>query len=59
VQRSGDRRFQYSGYSFELVEVWPAEWSYDDECYIEEEGDDYYLVDVVHPEIRVLVVIVG
>ena len=59
VQRSGDRRFQYGGYSFELVEVWPAEWSYDDECYIEEEGDDYYLVDVVHPEIRVLVVIVG
>jgi len=59
VQRSGDRRFQYGGYSFELVEVWPAEWSYDDECYIEEDGDDYYLVDVIHPEIRVLVVIVG
>jgi len=59
VQRSGDRRFAYGGYSFELVEVWPAGWSYDDECYIEEDGDDYYLVDVVHPEIRVLVVIVG
>jgi len=59
VQRSGDRRFPYGGYSFELVEVWPAGWSYDDECYIEEDGDDYYLVDVVHPEIRVLVVIVG
>jgi cytoskeletal protein RodZ len=59
VQRSGDRRFQYAGYSFELVEVWPAGWSYDDECYIEEDGDDYYLVDVVHPQIRVLVVIVG
>jgi len=59
VQRSGDRHFRYGGYSFELVEVWPAEWSYDDECYIEEDGDDYYLVDVIHPEIRVLVVIVG
>jgi hypothetical protein len=59
VQRSGGRGFRYGGYSFELVEVWPAEWSYDDECYIEEDGDDYYLVDVVHPEIRVLVVIVG
>src|SRR6266481_1520291 len=47
VQRSGDRRFPYGGYSFELVEVWPAGWSYDDECYIEEDGDDYYLVDVV------------
>ena len=59
VQRGGDRRFRYGGYSFELVEVWPAGRSYEDECYIEEDGDDYYLVDVVHPEIRVLVVIVG
>ena len=59
VLRRDDRRFQYSGYVFEVVEVWPAGWSYDDECYIEEDGDDYYLVDVVHPETRILVVIAG
>jgi len=59
VQRRGDRRFQYGGYQFEVVEVWPVGWSYDDDCYLEEDGDDYYLVDVVHPEVRVLVVIVG
>jgi len=59
ARRSEDRRFQYGGYWFEVVEVWPARWSFDDDCYIEEDGDDYYLVDVVHPEIRVLVVVVS
>jgi outer membrane biosynthesis protein TonB len=60
VARSGgDRRFQYGGYWFEVVEVWPAGWSFDDDCYIEEDGGDYYVVDVVHPEIRVLVIVVS
>jgi hypothetical protein len=52
------RRFQYGGYWFEMVEVWPAGWSYGDECYIDEDGDDYYLVDVYHPELRVMVIVV-
>jgi len=59
ARRGEDRRFQYGGYWFEVVEVWPARWSFDDDCYIEEDGDDYYLVDTVHPEIRVLVVVVS
>jgi len=59
VARSGgdNRRFQDGGYWFEVVEVWPAGWSFDDDCYIEEDGDDYYLVDLVHPEIRILVIV--
>jgi len=52
------RRFEYSGYSFELVQAWPADWSYDDECYIEQDADGYYLVDLIHPEVRVLVIVV-
>jgi len=60
ARRGGDdRRFQYKGYWFEVVEVWPAGWSFDDDCYIEEDGDDYYLVDVIHPEVRVLVIVVS
>jgi DNA mismatch repair ATPase MutL len=61
VARSGgdDRRFQYGGYVFEVVEVWPAGWSFDDDCYLEEDGDDYYVVDVMHPEVRVLVIVVS
>jgi DNA mismatch repair ATPase MutL len=59
VQKRDDRRVQYGGYVFEYEEAWPAVWSWDDDFYIEEDGDDYYLVDVVHPEARILVVIVG
>lgn len=60
VERSAadSRRFQSGGYWFEVVEVWPAGWSFDDECYIEEDGDDYYIVDYIHPELRVLVIAV-
>ncbi len=57
VKRSSDRRFQNGGYWFEFVEVWPVGWSYEDDCYIEEDGDDYYLIDVVHPEVRLLIVV--
>jgi hypothetical protein len=59
VARRSDRRFEYEGYAFEYVDAWPSEWSYDDECYIVLDGDDYYLVDVVHPELRIRVIIVG
>lgn len=52
------RRFEYSGYAFEVVQPWPAGWSYDDECYIEQDEEDYYLVDVFHPGIRLLVIVV-
>jgi hypothetical protein len=61
VARSGgdERHFQYGGFVFEVVEAWPVGWSFDDECYIEEDGDDYYVVDVVHPELRVIVIVVS
>ncbi len=52
------RRFQHGGYWFELVEVWPADWSYDDACYIDEDAGDYYVVDLYHPGIRVSVIVV-
>jgi len=52
------RRFVREGVTFELVEVWPTVWSYDDDFFIEDDGDDYYLVDVIHPEIRVLVIVI-
>ncbi|HSC44975.1 MAG TPA: hypothetical protein VLC94_04055 [Candidatus Acidoferrum sp.] len=58
VTHHEDRRFQYGGYYFELAEPWPADWIYDDDCIIESDGDDYYLVDIVHPERRVLVIVV-
>jgi DNA mismatch repair ATPase MutL len=59
VTRRDDQRFQHGGYWFEVVDGWPAGWSYEDDCYIEEDGDDYYLVDFIHPEFRILVIVVG
>jgi hypothetical protein len=52
-------QFVYSGYTFELADPWPAEWSFDDDCYIEYVDDDYYLIDTFHPGIRILVFVIG
>ena len=57
VQR-GERRFQRNGFVFEVVEIWPVDWIFEDECYIDYIDDDYYLVDVVHPEHRIVVIVV-
>jgi hypothetical protein len=58
VQRTDGRSFQTGGFVFEVVEVWPADWIFDDECYIDFIDDDYYLVDVVHPEHRIIIIVV-
>ena len=58
VGRHDNRRFAYGGYSFEYVEAWPADWSDDDDVYIVLIGDDYYLVDVRHPEVRLHLILV-
>ena len=57
-QLQDNRRFQSGGYWFEIVEVWPAGWAFNDLCYIDEDGDDYYLVDTLHPGDRLLVIVV-
>jgi hypothetical protein len=59
VQRRDDRRFAYGGYSFEYTDAWPAEWSWDDDVFIEEDDGVYYLVDLAHPGIRLVLEIVG
>jgi len=48
----------YSGYSFQLAEPWPGDWSYDDDCYIDYVDGEYYLFDVLHPGIRIAVFVI-
>jgi hypothetical protein len=48
----------FSGYSFELVDPWPAEWSFDDDCYIDEIDNNYFLFDEMHPGMQIAVFIV-
>jgi hypothetical protein len=54
----GQPQFQYGGYSFELVDAWPSEWSDSDDYYIDYIDGDYYLIDLVHPGIRLAVFVV-
>ncbi|PYV81335.1 MAG: hypothetical protein DMG93_15785 [Acidobacteria bacterium] len=48
----------YGGYQFQLVDAWPADWSYDDDCYIDYVDDGYYLFDVMHPGMRIAVFVI-
>ncbi len=54
----GRPQFQYGGYSFELVDAWPSDWAYTDDCYIDYINGEYYLIDLNHPEIRLAVFVV-
>jgi hypothetical protein len=54
----GQPRFQYGGYSFALVDAWPADWAYTDDCYIDYVDGEYFLFDLLHPGIRVAVFVV-
>jgi flagellar motor protein MotB len=51
-------RFQYSSYWFEIVDVWPVGWSYSDDCYIDYIDGQYFLINILHPDVRVALVIV-
>jgi hypothetical protein len=51
-------RFLYTGYWFELIDPWPADWSYSDDYYIDYIDEEYFLIDPVHPGIRIAVIVV-
>ena len=53
----GRPRFEYSGYWFSIVDVWPAEWAYTDDCYIDYVDGEYFLFDLLHPGVRIAVVV--
>jgi hypothetical protein len=55
----GQRRFQYGGYWFGLIDPWPEYWSDDwydsDDLYVDYYGDGYYLYNRSHPGDRVAI----
>ncbi len=57
VPRRDDRRFNYGGYWFVYNDPWPAGWSYNDDVYVDEIDGEYYLIDPVHPGIRILLIV--
>ena len=54
----GQPQFQYGGYTFQLVDAWPVGWAYTDDCYIDYVDGEYFLFDVLHPGVRVAVIVV-
>ena len=56
VERRDDRRFQYGGYWF-TYSAWPVGWAYTDAVYVDEIDGQYYLINLAHPGVRVLLVI--
>ena len=55
---SGQPQFQYGGYSFQLVDAWPAGWAYTDDCYIDYIDGEYFLFDLTHPGVRIALFVV-
>ena len=49
----GQPQFVFAGYTFVLLDPWPTEWLYTDDCYIDYVDGDYFLFDVLHPGIRI------
>jgi hypothetical protein len=54
----GRPQFAYSGYTFQIVQVWPAGWSYNDNCYIDFINGEYFLFDLAHPGIQISIVVI-
>jgi hypothetical protein len=54
---SGRPQFQYGGYSFVMVDAWPADWAYTDDCYIDYIDGEYFLFDLRHPGVRIALTI--
>ncbi len=53
----GRPHFSYGGYNFEIVQAWPVGWAYTDDCYIDFIDGSYFLFDLMHPGVRVEVVV--
>jgi hypothetical protein len=54
----GRPRFEYSGYTFVLVDPWPPEWAYSDDCYIDDVDGEYFLFDMRHPGAQLALILV-
>lgn len=50
--------FFYGGYSFVLVDAWPAGWDYNDDCYVDYIDGEYFLFDLRHPGVRIALIVV-
>jgi hypothetical protein len=55
----GQTQFVMSGFTFIILDPWPAAWFFTDDCFIDFVDDEYFLFDVFHPGFRVALFVVG
>lgn len=58
VAVEGGQGFVYGGYSFVLVDAWPPDWAYTDDCYVDYIDGEYWLFDLFHPGVRIALMVV-
>ena len=58
VAVEGGQGFVYGGYSFVLVDAWPSDWAYTDDCYVDDVDGEYFLFDMFHPGVRIALMVV-
>ena len=58
VVQGGQQGIVYGGYTFVFVDAWPAEWAYDDDCYVDYVDGEYFLFDLLHPGVRIALFVV-
>src|ERR1700739_3741635 len=58
VEVEGGQGFVYGGYSFVLVDTWPPDWAYTDDCYVDYIDGEYFLIDMFHPSVRIALMVV-
>jgi hypothetical protein len=58
VRGLNGNRFQAGGFLFEVVEVWPTFWSFDDFFFIDQINEQFFLFDTNHPGTRLLLIVV-
>ena len=51
-------RFVVSGFTFVFLGPWPPEWLFTDDCFIDFVDDEYFLFDVLHPGVRVALLVI-
>lgn len=55
----GQTGFVLVGYRFIILDPWPADWLFTDDCYVDYVDEEYFLFDVFHPGVRVALFVVG
>jgi hypothetical protein len=58
VTVEGGQGFVYGGYSFVIVDAWPPDWAYTDDCYVDYIDGEYFLFDMFHPGVRIALMVV-